>query len=346
MNRNQPNRRYPPPSDPWTQNQPGPVNWPAQQPGEQQPGAQYPGDPRYPYPPQYNWQQPPPEWSRPVRRRRGCGCSCGCLPLFVLAAIVLGIGLTGYLLFPGRMNVLLLGIDYATPGNSVARSDTLILSTFIPSEPYIGLLSIPRDLWVPIAGVGENRINTAHFFAEINQPGSGPHATMDTIRQNFGVDVDYYARIRFEGVRELVNALGGVDVQLDEPLAGYPAGVVHLNGNKALAFARNRSGSDDFFRMQQGQILIKSIIKEALRPRSWPRLPAVALAALDSIETNVPIWQWPRLGVALLRLGPDGIDNRTITREMVTPTTTSEGANVLVPNWNQINPILMEIFGQ
>jgi hypothetical protein len=58
------------------------------------------------------------------------------------------------------------------------------------------------------------------------------------------------------------------------------------------------------------------------------------------------MYLWPRLGLAVLRAGPDGIDNRTITRDMITPWTTNQGANVLLPNWDAINPVLMELFGQ
>jgi LCP family protein required for cell wall assembly len=351
-------------SEPWSQTQPNPVNPPANRPsyGSQPP---YPSDPynqppdAYPQPgdpytspgayspapqgPTYNWPAPP---DSSPRRRRSRSCGCGCLPLFVFAGLLVLVILSGYFLVPGRTNVLLLGIDYTTPGNSIARTDTIILTTIQPSEPYVGMLSIPRDLWVSIPSAGENRINTAHFFAEAQQAGSGPLATEETIRQNFGVNVDYYARIRFEGLREVVNAMGGVSVDLPKPMAGYPAGVVHLNGNNALAFARNRTGSDDFFRMDQGQILIKSMIKEIVRPRNWIHLPAIVRASLGAIETNVPVWLWPRLGLAFLRVGPDGIDNRTIHREMVAPFTTNEGASVLLPDWNQINPTLLEMFGQ
>jgi hypothetical protein len=64
------------------------------------------------------------------------------------------------------------------------------------------------------------------------------------------------------------------------------------------------------------------------------------------IETDLPVWQQARLGLTLLRTGPDGIDNRTISREMVVPFTTDQGASVLAPNWGLINPLLMEMFGQ
>jgi polyisoprenyl-teichoic acid--peptidoglycan teichoic acid transferase len=285
-------------------------------------------------------QQPPDAFSRP-RRRRGCLS----LPLFFFLFAFLGL-LGIYLFAPLRTNLLILGIDYSPNMDAVGRSDTIILATFVPFKPYVGMLSIPRDLWVAIPGYGENRINTAHFFAEAQQPGSGPLATIDTIHQDFGVSDHYFLRIRFEGFKDVVNAMGGVDIVLDQPMAGYPAGQHHLTGNKALAFARSRMGADDFYRMQQGQIVIKSAFRQLLNPLKWPRLPVVLLALSHSVDTNVPIWQWPRLGLALLRLGPAGIDSRTIMREMVTPFVNDQGADVLLPNWERINPVLMEMFGQ
>jgi hypothetical protein len=68
-------------------------------------------------------------------------------------------------------------------------------------------------------------------------------------------------------------------------------------------------------------------------------------ALVRAVDTNIPVWLWPRLGLALLRAGPDGIDGRTITREMVTNTFVGD-ANVLLPNWDLINPVLLEMFGQ
>ena len=207
-------------------------------------------------------------------------------------------------------------------------------------------MSIPRDLWVNVPGIGENRINTAHFFAEADEAGTGPNAVIDTIQMNFGVDVHYYIRMRFEGFREVVNTLGGLDIYLPEPMGGYPAGYHHLTGNKALAFTRNRSGSDDFFRMEQGQFLLKAIFLQLLNPNQWIKLPSVIIAFTKVIDTDIPWWQWPRLTLALFRAGPEGLDARIVTREMVSPYTTSQGAYVLLPNWDAINPVLFDMFGQ
>ena len=300
----------------------------------------YPGYQNYapaPYPPA---TQPP----RPSRRRNRANLGC-ILPVVLVCGIV-GFVLAVYLLFPANTIILLLGMDYADPWLTIARTDTMIMSRFNPWKPYVGMLSIPRDLWVTIPGIGENRINTAHFFAEANQTGSGPFAAMDTIQANFGIRPKYYIRLRFETFKDIFNAMGGVDIVLEEPTAGYDAGKHHLSGNKALAFARNRSGSDDFFRMEQGQMIIKAALKQMLSPLKWPRIPAVLIALSRSIDTNIPFWIWPRLGVAVLRVGPDGIDNRTIGREMVTPFFTDQGANVLSPNWGLINLVVDEMFGR
>jgi len=286
-----------------------------------------------------------PKRSRSQRSKPKFPWHSGCLLLLFPFFALMGIFLL-YLLAPGRTNVLILGLDSRPGEGDAGRSDTMILTTFIPLKAYVGALSIPRDLWVKVPGYGENRINTAHFFGELEQPGGGPRAAMNAIQQNFGVNVDYYLRARFDGFREVVNSLGGVDVTLPSPMSGFPAGLQHMDGDQALALVRDRKGSDDFFRMERGQLFLKAVWKQILKPQSWPRLPKAISALSQTVDTNIPFWLWPRLGVALLRAGPNGLDTRAITREMVTPFVTSGGAQVLGPNWNQINPVLMEVFGQ
>jgi len=281
------------------------------------------------------------------KRRRKIFTSCLYFFMITLAiGLILLLVVSAYLFFPQRTNILLLGLDYTDPWNYVGRTDTIILTTFLIPDGYIGIFSVPRDLWVYIPDIGENRINTAHFFAEINKPGSGPYSTINTIENNFGIDVHYYLRIRFQGFRDIVDAMGGLDIELDRPMAGYEAGIHHLTGRKALAFARNRTGSDDFFRMERGQLLLKSIYKQLLHPNMWPKIPSVISAFSNAVDTNIPAWLWPRIGFNLLRTGIDGIDNKTLSRELTTPYITESGANILLPRWEVINPILFEMFGQ
>jgi anionic cell wall polymer biosynthesis LytR-Cps2A-Psr (LCP) family protein len=148
------------------------------------------------------------------------------------------------------------------------------------------------------------------------------------------------------GLVDFVDALGGVDITLETPLGGLPAGSYHLDGVQALAFVRERYSADDFSRMRQGQILILASFRRAMQPENWRNLPGALWALSNVVETNIPVWQWPRLGFAFLRAILFGIDSRTITRDMVTPFQTSGGAQVLAPKWEAIKPLLLEMFGE
>lgn len=282
----------------------------------------------------------------PLPRRKPMGCCSLFLTVFLAAGLISFILLLGYFLAPLRTNLLILGIDRTPDGSAVGRSDTIILTSIVPLRPDVAMLSIPRDLWVNIPGVGENRINTAHFFAEAEQVGSGPAAAARTVEANFEVDVPYYVRIRFDSFMKIVDAMGGVKVTLPYDMIGLPAGEQHLNSEQALAFVRDRQGADDFFRMEHGQILLRAILRQLIEPDTLQNLPQIAQAVNDSVDTNLPFWHFPRLGLAVLRAGPDGIDSRTIQREMTVPYTTDAGAQVLLPEWEQINPVVDEMFGQ
>lgn len=288
-----------------------------------------------------------PQPARPARRskqrRGGLGC-CGCFGFGLL--LVVGLALA-YFFAPLNTRVLLLGIDRAPEGTALSRTDTMILTSINPLMPTVKMLSIPRDLWISIPEVGENRINTIHFFAESVAPGSGPRQTVRVVSDTFGVRVRYYARLRFDGVVQIVDAMGGVVVNLPEAMSGYPAGSQRLTGEQALAFARDRAGTDDFFRMARGQLLIKAVAKQLFYPVTWVRLPQIIAAFASTVDTNVPFWHWPRLGLALARSVLQGnIDSRAFDRAMAAPFVTQDGASVLLPNWELINPLVNEMFGR
>ena len=139
--------------------------------------------------------------------------------------------------------------------------------------------------------------------------------------------------------------MGGVEVDLPSDMGGLLKGVHQLTGTQALAFARERYSADDFSRMIQGQILIKAALNKLFTLSGFLKIPMVILQTLRAVDTNISWWLFPRLGVALLRSGPS-MDNQIITREMVTPYTTDQGAQVLIPNWDAINPVLLKLFGE
>lgn len=154
---------------------------------------------------------------------------------------------------PGEpMNVLVVGSDSRENIAAAERAafgrdtgpphtDTILVLRIEPATGRAVVLSIPRDLWVPIAGGrGEAKINSA--FA------AGPDRLIATIRDALGIDVDHYAEVDFTAFRGVVDVLGGVDIRFTTPvrdtMSGLdvrPPGCVHLDGNRALQFVRSRS---------------------------------------------------------------------------------------------------------
>jgi LCP family protein required for cell wall assembly len=133
-----------------------------------------------------------------------------------------------------RINVLFFGLDYrecdATHNyeecdtNENSRTDSMILFTLDPITMTAGMLSIPRDLWVNIPGFDYGKINTAYYLgASYNLPGGGPQATMDTVSEFLGVNIDYFVQINFDAFVRLIDDIGGVkvtptmDVKIEDP---------------------------------------------------------------------------------------------------------------------------------
>lgn len=245
---------------------------------------------------------------------------------------------------PIRINLLVLGIDTRPGEEWMGRSDTMILTTIPPILPEVKMVSIPRDLWVAIPGHPDNRINTAHYFAEVAEAGTGPQAAADAVEANFGIKFPYSVRLRFDAFKEIVDAMGGVTINLPTAQAGLEAGVNHLDGTQALAFVRDRETSDDFFRQARGQMFIAAAFRQVLNPINWPRIPAVFAAVSSSVQIDLPFWLWPRVGYSLLFSAVKGFNTQSITREMVQPFLTDEGAQVLLPLWDAINPLMKSVF--
>lgn len=117
-----------------------------------------------------------------------------------------------------RVNILLLGSD-SRPGEKFGHTDTIILATLDPVAKTAGMFSIPRDLWVAIPGYGENRINMAYRLGEVKgQPGDGIPLLMETIEANLGTPIDFYALVDFEGFKQVVDTLGGIEICAPETI--------------------------------------------------------------------------------------------------------------------------------
>ena len=266
-----------------------------------------------------------------------------------------------------RVNILVLGIDQR-PGEPIAcRTDTMILVSVNPKDMSASLLSIPRDLWVPIRHPRhpEDRINTAHLWGEIeNYPGGGPELAKDTVQYNFGVPVHYYMRINFTGFEQIIDRIGGIEVDLPMTIhdTKYPApdlsymtfhieaGRQFLDGATALKYARTRQGGGDgdFTRMQRQQQVILAIRDRVLSlpnlPQLLPRLPQLYRDMGDSIETDVSPQMMFTLAMWGQKIEGESIRIETIDRRMTYDFWTDDGRLVLAYDRQKARPIIEALF--
>ncbi len=298
----------------------------------------------------------------PISRRRSC------LPRLLMIFLLL-LGFVGGLMAGGfvlwrwsatlpRTNLLLLGLDRRPEEGDTVRSDSMILVGLDPQGPHVALLSIPRDLYVQIPGHGTNRINSAHFWGESDAPGGGPALAMQTVEQNLGVTVHHYVRLDFDGFRAIVDAVGGIDVVVEEtivddayPTEDYgtmrieiPTGPQHMDGETALRYVRSRHGSSDFDRAARQQQILLGLAHHLTEPSAWPRLPLVYNAVTSAIDTDMTNGELLLLLPTIYRTGPENVAHRIIDRDMTQPWTTPTGGAVLLPRWEAIHPLVQELF--
>lgn len=207
-----------------------------------------------------------------------------------------------------RVNILILGIDQREGMTDPARTDTMLLFTLDRQANTAGMLSINRDLWVKIpGGQREGKINTAHFLGEVEHvPGGGPALAMQTVQAALDVPVQYYIRLNFSAFEQLIDLIGGIDLNVEEtiddpdyPDAGFgyepfhiDAGWQHLDGATALKYARTRAtaGSDlDRVKRQQQVILAvrDKLLKEQRLPQLLTQIGSLLTLYSGSIQTNL-----------------------------------------------------------
>lgn len=266
--------------------------------------------------------------------------------------------------FNRRINLLVMGID-ARPGDpwDGVRTDTLMIATIDPLAKTVSMVSFPRDMWVDIhpadGGSYKERINTSFEVgagAGANSVDAGAAQLAKDMKMDFGVDTDYYVLFNFQAVEQLVDAIGGVDVDIpaelavpdwfysDDDLHGQmihlPAGLNHLDGYHAVALGRSRDGEGgDFFRIKRQQLVIQAALAKIfsdglLNPTEWQPLWNTYNKL---IHTNVPFSKMPGFASLLQSTNATPIKFYSVAdpvngQDTMFPFTTEGGAAVL--NWD------------
>ena len=191
------------------------------------------------------------------------------------------------------MTIYVSGIDTYGPINSVSRSDVNILMTVNTDTKEVLLTTTPRDSYVPIADGGNNQ------YDKLTHAGIyGVDASIHTLENLYGIDINYYVRLNFTSFLKLIDLLGGIDVYNDQEFNAhtndgkhYPVGNLHLNSKDALGFVRERyalaDGDRDRGRNQQK--VITAIIQKLTSAEVLANYSAVIQGLQESVQTNMPV---------------------------------------------------------
>jgi len=229
----------------------------------------------------------------------------------------------------GPLNVLVLGVDTRPDDEEMgSRTDTIMLVQVVPKRGDVKLLSIPRDLFVQVEPGDKDRINAAYNYGGIEE-------TIAAVENYSGVPIDHYATIDFEGFERVIDAMGGVRVDVGEDQ--FPEkfrmgeGIQRLNGHKALIYARYRgTPGADLDRMQRQRELVAALRSEALRWNTVKTLPEIMEVMDENVATDLDLDAAMTLGQILIRRGRHA--EMTSQQLQGTPQTLSDGNEVLIPD--------------
>lgn len=234
-------------------------------------------------------------------------------------------------------NILLVGVD-ERPEVEGSRTDTMMLVRVYSKTGEMKIVSIPRDLLVEVEPGVEGKINAAYSYGGV----SGAVSAVENLSNAY---IDHYAVVDFAGFEAMVDAVGGVKVDVEEDQAP-PNWVVRedaqlLNGRKALAYARYRdTAGGDLDRIGRQREVIAALRSKALRWRSAERFPRITRAVVENVETDMNLFEVGALGRKMAKHGRNGL--MTSTQLEGTPETLEDGNKVLVPDAAENEYILQE----
>ncbi len=234
---------------------------------------------------------------------------------------------------PSQINILLLGAD-RRPWDRSYRTDTIILLTLNSDLGQVNITSFPRDLYITIPGFGMDRINTAWTHG-------GYKMLEQTFKHNFGITPDYHVLVEFSSFKKIIDNLGGLDVNVTEPVSDYragywvtiPKGKVHMDADTVLWYVRTRKTTNDIARNRRQQEVLFAIFEKLVSMDAIRRAPEFYDMYKETVKTDLTLvdaLKW--LPFAAKIAETRNFKTFALTYNQVYDYITPGGAMVLVPN--------------
>ncbi len=212
------------------------------------------------------------------------------------------------------INVLVVGNDIREELNdsSYGRTDTIMFLRIDPMQKKAYLISIPRDTFVKIPGHERDKINAAYAWGEEKLLIESANELLDTT-------INHYIEVDFEGFKKLIDALGGVDITVDEPLidpkanANFPVGTYHMNGDQALSYVRTRATiTADYGRIKRQQNFLKEMIKQHLNIATINKIPDLFKLLQENTQTDLDLNTIVKYAMLIKEMNPESIQMVTL----------------------------------
>ena len=244
-------------------------------------------------------------------------------------------------------NILLLGCDTYT-GNNYQRTDSMIIVSINLARGEVKLTSLMRDTWITVPGTNKHRKLT-----ELCAVG-GPELTIRAINENFGMDISDYALISMEGIAEIIDLIGGLDLDITEAerkalnkglfdlssLSGMEklqesGEGVHLNGNQATAYARIRKIDSDYVRTERQRTVLLAVADKIKNGASAGTLLTVVTTLMSYVETNLSLSEIMTIASLGLKLDMDSVGQFRVPADGTFDSGTFNGVWCIKPNFEK-----------
>ncbi|MDO5707403.1 MAG: LCP family protein [Andreesenia angusta] len=246
------------------------------------------------------------------------------------------------------LTFVMMGVDAETDEQIKGqRTDTIMVCKYFKQTNKLAVLSIPRDTLVKIPGHGEDKINHAHAYG-------GPELTLKTINNNFDLNIKYYVRVDYDVVKEVVDTLNGVEVDVpmdmkyEDPYADPPLkinlkkGKQVLNGDKSLQFLRFRSGypEQDLGRIKAQQSFVQSLLKKAKNPLYILKAPMILKSTGENISTNMSVKDILSYTTAITKISGEKTQFETLPADPQD----IDGISYVIVREDEVEDVIFELF--